>query len=316
MFAAILTQIHFVAISYTLAILLAIFFAIFLFWRGGRHELIDSEELFDLMFVSSIGAFLFGRVFEFIANPDRFHFLFTRLLFFNAFGGLDFYGVISGIFVSLFVYLRHKKTRLWHILDIAAGPLVFAQAIVTIGNLLSGTLKGKEVALPFLKFAGARYPVGFFYLAGYFLIFVFLKRLESRKRHAGFFICFYLVTVGLLDAALYFFRVDTARIGKFPFHLVMPLAFLVVAVALWHVLAKRSVKDDIKGFFALGLLTVLALKRALRDFNEAGKLSRVIVLSPYFLVRLILGLIKILAKEIKFSFIEALIVFGVKHDRT
>ena len=77
-------------------------------------------------------------------------------------------------------------------------------------------------------------------------------------------------------------------------------------------MAKRRLRDDLKSFLAFALLAFFTIKRSIKDINEAGMLSRTIVLAPYFLVRSIFRLLLLLARELRRSIIELLMVLGIK----
>lgn len=315
MFNAFISGFNFVILAYPISIVVALLIAVFLFWRAGRHEFMDSEELFDVSLVSLAGALLFGRLFEFIGSADRFQWSISRLVFVNAYGGLDFYGVLVGVFVFVWLFLKRRVIKAFKVLDLMAAPFVFAQAIVAAGSFVLPTMKAKEISLAFLKFMGAKYPLALIYLLGYFFIFIVLKRLQAKKRHAGFFACFYVVAISILDLVIYPLRDDSAKIGQLPYHLVMPPVFLIVGVVAWHILAKRSLRDDFKSFLAFALLTLFRIKRSIKDINEAGTLSRAIVLAPYFLVRSIFRLCLLLVKELRLAIVELLMVLGIKDDK-
>lgn len=296
MFNAFFSGFNFVVLAYPISIVVALLIAIFLFWRAGRHEFIDSEELFDISLVMIAGAFLFGRLFEFVGNVDRFGWSIGRLVFVNAYGGLDFYGALAGAFLFVWLFFKRKTSKTFKVLDLMAAPLVFAQAIVALNFII-------------------RPDLGLYYLLGYFLIFITLKRLEAKKRHVGFFACFYVAAVSALDVIAYPVRTDSSKIFGLPYHLIIPLVFLGIGVVVWHILAKRSLRDDFKSFLAFLLLTLFRIRRSIKDINEAGMLSKAIVLAPYFLVRSLFRLFLLLVRELRVAIVELLMALGIKDDR-
>ena len=263
----------------------AILVFIFLFWRACRHELVESDTAFDLLVIGAVGAFIFGRIFEFVLQSERFAWDFGKLVFFNVYGGFDFYGALFGAGLFTFFYLKrariffaNKNFVFWQIADLACAPLVLAMGVWALG--------GSD-------------KIGLFYLA----IFWILKRLEKRKRHLGFFVCFYLVSISAINVLLSYLSGSRAFV---------PLAFLIFGIVSWYMLAKRSVREDVRVFFARVLLVILATKRMIRDTNEAGKLARVIILLPYRLLHSIWLAIRFVVGEIILSLRDLLYVLGVR----
>ena len=73
---------------------------------------------------------------------------------------------------------------------------------------------------------------------------------------------------------------------------------LIFAVPVWYVLAKRKIKEDVRAFFALVLLSLFKTKRVLFSIGEANNLAKYIVLSPYLLVKALYFLVKLVGREV------------------
>lgn len=276
-------------------VFLAIVASIFLFWRACRHELFDSSEAFDLIGVSILGALIFSRIFDFVFKTDPQTWSIATLIFFNRYGGFDYYGAILGLFAALFVYLKAKKTHIWEVLDLMAPALVFGQAIVALGAYIS--------------FGG---QIDIYYFLGYLLIFMIIKRLASRKRHKGFLVCFWVFGIFLLDMILFKFRVNVHFLGKLPYEFAAPFAFAILGITVWYVLAKRNPAGDVKNFLALMVLGVFRTKRMITSTDESGKFSKSIIFFPYYIAKMIFGFLQILVHEAKLGFLELLYVFGLR----
>ena len=280
--------------------ILAFFLGIFLFWRACKHELIESNLSFDLIIVVSVGALTFGRLVEFIVNWPRFAWSVKKLIFFNVWGGFDFWGAILGGIIATFVFLRSQKINPWHILDLAAAPVVFAQGVVAIGSF-------------------AKIPsniVHFIYFALYFVLFFMLKRLAKRKRHPGFLVCFYLVGITLVDLLLFQTRSDVTYIGRYlPYQAAASSGILIFTLVVWHKLAGRKLVEDLKSVFALLLLCLMRFWRMLGDIEEAGKFSKTIILVPLVILKNLYLILKIATKEVFLGFVDFLDVLGVKKIR-
>lgn len=298
------TLIHFSGLLYLFLVLFSIFMSVFLFWRAGRHELIDSELLLDTVIVASIGGLVMGRLWDFFVRPDMYHFSFARLIFFNAYGGIDFAGVILGLCLAAFVFLRNRKTKFFEIFDLAVPAIAFGQTIIAIGRFVISLLDPKKI--DFLSL----------YLGlGYLIIFWILKRFGRRKRHSGFFACLYLFAVAVLETAMSFVSHDSTTLGGVPYKLTLGIGLLVFSLVLWHICSGRSIKADIKLVTAAALLFIFKTKRTLVSVEESGNLARLMLLSPYYLAKEFLKIIKFIGSEIISGTVDFLVVLGIRKDR-
>ncbi|MBI2327345.1 prolipoprotein diacylglyceryl transferase [Candidatus Curtissbacteria bacterium] len=248
--------------------LLAIFSFAFLFWRAGEYEYIETELLFDILIIWAIGALVFARLFDFVFNFASYGWSLPRLIFFNVYGGFDAWGALFGAFFSGFLFLRKKKI-FFSVFDLAAAPAVFGLFIYSLGNLMRGGFEA----------------------IGYFAVFCVLKRLEVHKRHKGFFACFAVVSTAAVS--LIFYRPDI-----FDFRLLRPVGFLILCLAFWYILAKRSVKRDFKNILGFLLLVVFGARRVLTNVGEADKFARDIILFPFYFGKVLLFFVRLIAREI------------------
>lgn len=302
------------SLGYFFAVSIAILFGIFLIWRAGEHELVEHHLLFDIILVSSLGALVFGRLLEFAVNSEKFEWSFGKLIFFNVFPGLDFFGMLFGFVVVAFYFLRDKRPGFWYIFDLVAAPIVFVEALVSLVRFISGKGEGKEVGVGWISSAiGGKYPVELIYFVGFLIIFVVLKRLAKKKRFTGFFASLFLILYGGLEVAVFPMRSGTIYInGNIPYHLAAPIAVLAFGGFSFHICSKRKLSEDFKSILAFMLLFVFSTRRTILSTNEAGKASRSIVIFPYFLLRSVLAVLVNVGKEISAVFDDLLNVLGVK----
>src|SRR3989344_8770573 len=182
-----------------LFIFIAVFVGIFLFWRAGRHELFESNLLFDLLIVAFAGGLIFGRIFDFLISPNVYHFLLTRLVFFNVYGSFNWWCVLFGAITSGQIYLKSQKINFWQIFDLASAPIVFGLAFTSLGFYVVGLLLKSFFNLNLYKFLG------------YLVIFWLMKNLARQKRHHGFFACFLLVSISLLNVLFVVLKGNPAK---------------------------------------------------------------------------------------------------------
>lgn len=293
------TLVSFSALLNLLIIFIAWVLAVFLFWRAGKYEFWDSELLLDTVIISSIGGLIFGRVWDFLIRFNTYNFSFAKFIFFNVYGGLDFYGVLLGFAVFGLFYLRARKKKYLEFFDLAVAPIVLAQMIVSFGKFGMSFLT-KKPNLPFLYFA-----------IGYFLIFWILKRLAKRKRNSGFFVGIYLLSISVLEIFL-FWSSKAEMIGLVPYRLTLGILLLFFSSVFLYKVSKRNIGKDIKSIFAGVLLLFFKLKRILVSVEESGGLAKSILFSPYYLAKGVLALLKFLGQEILSGFWDLAIVLGIK----
>lgn len=272
--------------------------AIFLYWRAGRHELYDSDLLFDLGLFSAAGGLIFSRIFAFFTNFDFFNFDFFRLISFYKYWGFSFLGFLFGLILFGFLFLRKRKENIWHILDFSVPAIVCAQALYYFLNFVVSNVNSP------------------FYLTSavfYILFFVVLKRLSARKRHMGFFASIFIVANG----AFYIVRlIIGGQFGTYDLEtnlkLLISFGFLLFGAVNWYLLSKRKIKNDIKNLFAAILLGAFKFKKTLTSLDEAGNVSKNVILFPYFILQFILVSLRGLLREVNQTFREFLYILGLK----
>lgn len=273
-----------------LALLLSFMFAIFLFWRASRYELVDSQDIFDVVLLFGLGALVFGRIGDFLVRYDFYKWSLARLFFFNAFFGFDYYFAFLGGAVAVWFYLKNRRENFWFVADLAAAPIIFSISLYFVITYLFSSVVNKGFSL---------YSQNLLLAFCFFVLFWILKRLEKRKRHKGFFACFavlFVAGIGLLNH--FIFAGTQLVLGVVPYRLVMSLIILIFAIPVWYILAKRKIKEDVRTFFALGLLSLFKTKRVLFSVGEANNFAKYILLSPYLLVKGVWFLVKLVGREV------------------
>jgi prolipoprotein diacylglyceryltransferase len=282
---------------YPVTAFLAICFAVFLFWRAGRRELVESEILFDSTAIFFIGALFTGRIVDFLVRSDFFEWSLTRLVFFNAFGGFNLFGAFFGGLLALFLFLRTRRENFWFLLDLSAPALAMAVTLVTLGNFL---FFAKSSGYAFLYF---------------FVVFWLIKRLQRQKRHMGYFACLFIFLLCVYNLASSIFKSSGALEGLGSFMSVASSAALIVTTFLWYIQSRRKLKNDVKSFFGLVLLLFFKSFRLITNIREADNFAKTLIFSPLVLAKAIYFLIKLMVREIYLSILDFAIALGVKNAR-
>lgn len=277
-------------VSSPLAFAISFLFAIFLFWRASRYELVDSQDIFDVVLLFTVGVLVLGRIGDFIIRYDFYQWSLMRLFFFNVFLGFDYYFAFLGGLATVWFYLKNRRESFWFVFDLAAAPIIFSISLYFAATYLFSSLVNKSLIFD-------REKLLLFFC--YFVVFWVLKRLEKRKRHKGFFACFALFGASLTGLLSYlFFPGDRLFLARVPYQLAVNLVILIFVVPIWYILAKRKIWEDVRAVFASGLLILFKTKRVLFSVREANSLAKNIILLPYLLAKAVYFLVKLVGREV------------------
>ncbi len=290
-----------------IGLVLAGLLGLFLFWRACRHELYESQEIFDWSAAFFAGFLIFGRIVDFFARFDYYKWSIKRLLFFNTFGGFDNFGALMGGVFVVWFYMRQRRKNFWKIFDLAAAPIAFSATIFALFRLFAQLIQNNlHFSLANLHF-DARF---LFWFLGYFVIFYALKRFETKKKHNGFFVCFLFVAISILNMALMLFGKSSNKTYTYYF-LGSNLVLFILFASNWYLLLKRKIWVDVKSFFGGFVLSVFKLRRVLTNIREADNTAKSIILFPLVLAKHVATLVKYLSREFMTSIIDLVHTFGL-----
>ncbi|NGX30676.1 MAG: Prolipoprotein diacylglyceryl transferase [Chlamydiae bacterium] len=139
-------------------------------------------------------------------------------------GGLASHGAVIGIVLSILLFCRIYKDRLYGLsslffFDLIAVSIGFASFFIRAGNFMNQEIMGTETTLPWaVRFgnpAGAtpfvpRHPVqlyeAFFYLISAFVLIALFRKLKNKGR--GFFSGLFLINMFTFRAIAEFFKLE------------------------------------------------------------------------------------------------------------
>lgn len=290
-----------ISVLFLFAVFVSIFLALFLFWRACRHELFDNEQIFDILLIGSAGGLLAGRIVGFFFNFQTFGFSLYKFFFFHVYQAFSFWGFILGAFLTICIFLRHKRTSVWAFCDLAAAPIVFGLFFHSLAfGLLSYFKTGFDFPLLGLSLF-------------YFIFYFTLKRLATKKRHAGFFACLFFVFCPIFNI-LYLLltkKWSSIEVGGL-YELVFLGGIVLLGLFSWHRLAKRKLSEDVRLVFGFVFLRLLGFLRAISSADEAGRIARIVILFPYSILRTFLLLLRGLFREIKLGLVEFFYILGIR----
>ncbi len=188
---------------------IAVFVCAFLLKKDAQKIGLDADIIFDLVFWVVVGGIIGARLFFILLNFS--YFLQNPFEVWQLYkGGLAWQGgLIMGTAVVIF-FIKRKKLPLGRTMDLLAPYVALGQAIGRIGCFLNGCCYGKEVSwgIYFPVHHARLHPTQLYSSFGLFLIFLFLKKFQSRKNFDGQVLVFYLILASLLRFIIEFFRGD------------------------------------------------------------------------------------------------------------
>lgn len=241
---------------YTFAFFLFVgfFLASFLIWRRLRDLGLEEEKVVDFLLWLWLTAFVFARAAFILTHFESFGLVPGRWFLVGRYPGFSFWGAISGGVLSLVRFCRRHRWDFWRVADeVSFGILPFS-VLISIGSFFDGSILGIPTGMPWgVFFPGdfiRRQPVSLFQAFWFFLIWLFLLRIERHwrtwkwyKSQAEGFISLTFLGLALLGSFLLAF-LEANRL-YFPWF--KPAATLVVFLLVLFVFYQRSgIKSKLK----------------------------------------------------------------------
>ncbi len=249
---------HFILINdikisvFALFILFSVVAALYIFWRETKRDGFDEELAFDMFLVAGVSGFIFGRlVYALLAElgPKGVFWHLTRFWT----GGVDLYGVLFGVLLTVFLLCRLWRWSIYRLLDITALSMLFGLALLSLA-----------------QFSFTNTPVFLVNCLLFVFLYGYLQKLRLRVRSGMVFFIFVLACL-LLSITLFFSR------SHLPFYL---LLFTIGVVTMFL----RERKNPMKMKLSLPKSYLEKMKKRLRaqDKQLAAEQELLIKEDPYF----------------------------------
>jgi len=200
--------------------IIAFFVSGFIFWKKGREEHYEEDELFDGFILALLVALIFARLGFILTHFASFSINILAWLDLVGHPGLN--GIFGGVSGTIFIYrfAQKKKWDAFEILDFWVTSLAICLAIVSVGLFFDGSGYGYATNLPWgFIFPGVfekHHPVQLYSAFLYLGLFIYLIKLEYKYRtfvwykakrksaQTGFLFGFFLIAMGLFELILSF----------------------------------------------------------------------------------------------------------------
>jgi phosphatidylglycerol:prolipoprotein diacylglycerol transferase len=229
---------------YGLLIGLGVVLAVILSYQRAHRHGIEPERILDLViWILPIGV-IGARLYYVIFNWDYYSQDFMTILNIRG-GGLAIHGGIIAGAITGYLLCKHYKINFLEILDLFLPAVSLAQAIGRWGNFFNSEAHGGPTDLPWAILINGEYvhPT-FLYESIWCLgLFFFLVYIDNNRKFRGQVACLY----GILYSVERFFveglRTDSLMIGSFRQAQMISIVILLVSLAMYIILKKRSVEE-------------------------------------------------------------------------
>ena len=244
---------------YSVLLLIAVIVGISWFLKEGKKHNYPQDFLFNLCFWAIIFGFIGARAYYVIFNWSQY--VHDPISIFKIWeGGLAIHGGLLAGFITIVVYCKKYKVRLFKIVDMAAPGIILAQAIGRWGNFFNGEAHGGVVLRSTLEsfhipdfiidgmnINGIYYHPTFLYeslwcLLG-FIILVLLRHYKYLK--VGGLTAFYLIWYSVGRFFIESMRTDSLMLGGFKVAQIVSFVLFIIAILSLMVLSRKGKFEDL-----------------------------------------------------------------------
>ncbi|RDU66971.1 prolipoprotein diacylglyceryl transferase [Helicobacter didelphidarum] len=263
-------SIHWYALAYVSALLIAFFLAKYFARRIPRFKNLESSMIDSYFLWVELGIILGARFgYLFIYTDSALYYLTHPWEAFNPYidgefigiAGMSYHGGVFGFLLASFIFSYVKKVNIFILLDLVALSVPLAYIFGRIGNFLNKELVGRAIEEESLHFMGIfvdgalRYPSQLIeaFLEGFVVFFIVLY--ASKKLHKdGLLIVVYAFGYGVARFVAEYFREADSQMGYYFLHLsmgqILSFVMMLVGLVLFFIIQKKSTSlpkiDNIK----------------------------------------------------------------------
>lgn len=210
---------------------------------------LSKEKLYDIVFVSSIIAIIFARIYYVLFFPGEYYKLHPEKIFAISEGGIAIYGAIIGGVIGVIIMCKIFRQKLLSVLDLFSIGLSIGQCIGRWGNFANQEAFGSKTNAWWGMLSEgtgnvAVHPCFLYESLGCFIIFLVLHFSSKKlKNIPGMTFTLYTCLYGALRAAIEGLRTDSLIIPGTNLKVSLVLAVLLFFVSCIVFLIK-IIKDN------------------------------------------------------------------------
>lgn len=233
-------------------IALGVMAAMWVLSSDAKRKGIDSEKATDMgawaliggILGARLGYILFYSLDFYLQNP-------VETLKIHE-GGMSIHGgIVGGVVASLLFLKRNKDLKLLEMADLAAPPLILAQAIGRIGCDVYGSVMNNPRFWGVAVEGRVLHPAQLYEFILDYLLFFYLWRKRRSKRYEGQLFGIYLIGFAMIRSIVELFRGNPRVFGIISVSHLLSLSLILVGLVWIRAASKRErgkVQDKLKCF--------------------------------------------------------------------
>jgi phosphatidylglycerol:prolipoprotein diacylglycerol transferase len=215
---------------------------------------ISTEQLDDIVFYSTLGVILGGRIGYILFYGKDYFFNNPLEIFAIWHGGMSFHGGIIGVIIGLLYFCNKYKINFLKITDLVALYVPIGIFLGRIANFINDELWGRVSTVPWaVKFPSGgylpRHPSQLYEaITEGLLMFIILNLLwkkEFVRTHYGIISSIFLIIYGISRICMEFFREPDAQIGFIVNNITMGQLLSLPFLILGLYILNKSIKNKI-----------------------------------------------------------------------
>ena len=244
---------------YSVLLLIAVFVGIFWLIKEGTKHKYPKDFLFNMCFWAVIFGFIGARAYYVIFNWKIY--AADPVSIFKIWeGGLAIHGGLIAGFITIVLYCKKYKVRLFKLVDMAVPGVMLAQAIGRWGNFFNGEAHGGVVLRSTLEslhipefiingmyINGNYYHPTFFYeslwcLLG-FIVLVIVRKYKYLK--VGGLTCVYLIWYNIGRFFIESMRTDSLMLGGFKVAQIVSIVLFIIGILGLMIQSRKGKFEDL-----------------------------------------------------------------------
>lgn len=231
-------------------VVLGFFWSFFLLWKLIKLTSFKEEDVFDIVFLGILTAFIGARLLYVILRNNLFGFNLIKIIFINGYPGLAVWGGVAGFMVGIVLLSKHKKIQWRELSDYIVPSALLFSVFISLGGLLSGSFVGSTTSFPlsvlYAGIEGKRHMIGLysalFYAIGTFISYRYIYAVRRGETVKGSVMLFGLWYFGLSHLLLDKVKEHTLYLFGLRFDSVIGFVlFFIIGLYFVHIYRKNII---------------------------------------------------------------------------